>query len=143
MIILSSFFKRDEEYPENVAFSAAVYQPKGFKFEKVAWTDIRDERGRWTRPREFLDYLDPVVAYRDALWTVYLQRDAAIQAWLYDWNKEDPVLCCWCPYDSAAKRQIKEWGSYICHTAVIGKFLQHRYQIDVEYDKDRDKMVKW
>lgn len=120
-------------------YSAAVYQPKGYKYPKVAWTDIRDASGKWTRPREFLDHDDPALAYFDAMLAHYDARLDEAREWAQ--NAPDKVaLCCWCPYDRAAKRQIEEFGSFICHTGPLGLFIEDRLGVTVTYDIDRDKM---
>lgn len=44
---------------------------------------------------------------------------------------------CWCPVEKAAIRQLKEYGSFICHTSVIGEFLATEFGVPVWYDSDR------
>lgn len=139
MIYLTSFFKTKELPMDVEVWSAAVYQPKGYTFPKADWTDIRDQYGKWIRPREFLDEADPAAAYFAAMCDHYLARVDAAEEWLADLNG-DAALVCWCPYDRAAKRQLAEFGSFICHTSPLGTFLSETMGEDVVYDEDRQKM---
>jgi hypothetical protein len=142
MIYLTSFFKSDE-LPEDVQrWSAAVYQPRGYKFPKADWTDIRDETGKWIRPREFLAARNPAEAYFDAMLAHYVRRIDAARSWLGELGLADAALCCWCPYDRAAKRQIEEFGSFICHTGPVGFFLENSLGVAVRYDDDRERMYR-
>lgn len=122
-------------------FSAAVYQPKGYNYPKAEWADIRRD-GVWTRPRDFLDTEDPLRNYHVALFNLYVSRREEISLWLAQvstfWGEF--VLCCWCPYDRAAQRQLVEHGSFVCHTAVIGEILENQHSVQVFYDSDRQRM---
>lgn len=141
MSILFTSFGRSKNL-DIQKFSCAVYQPKGFNYPKVDWTDIRREGGHWTRPRDFISAYRPLDAYREALWQLYSSREKQIYDWLYK-RSGDIALCCWCPYDRAAQRQLQEHGSFVCHTAVLGLILEHKFHQVVAYDSDREKMVKW
>ena len=137
MIYLTSFFE-EKVLPDDVRrFSAAVFQPKGYSFPKADWTDIRDSTGRWTRPRNFLGEDYPPASYRSALLGIYNSRLHEAREWLETNESFDTALLCWCPYDKAAQRQLKEWGSFICHTAVLGEFLSDTLAVPVWYDADR------
>lgn len=140
MIYLTSF-DRSVKLPKTIKkLSAAVYQPYGFKYPKVDWTDIRDQNGNWIRPRNFLGEPSPLIAYRQALIDLYMSRLPEAQDWA--WSLEgDVALCCWCPYDKAAQRQLKEHGSFVCHTAVLGEFISNALQLPVWYDGDRRQMA--
>jgi hypothetical protein len=87
----------------------------------------------------------PLEGYRDALWKLYNGRIDETDAWLYavEASGYDVSLCCWCPYDRAAQRQLGEHGSFVCHTAVMGKFLEEVMKVSIKYDTDRDQMVKF
>ena len=123
-------------------WSAAVYQPKGYHYPKAEWADIRDENGKWTRPRDFIGEEDPLLAYRQALLNLYASRTNVVAQWLAQvstfWGEF--ALCCWCPYDRAAQRQLQEHGSFVCHTAVIGEHLEQHHGVQVFYDNDRRLM---
>lgn len=74
MIYLTSF-KKFHKLPSSVTiWSAAVYQPKGFTFPKVDWTDIRDDNGQWIRPRLFINDEQPLQSYRQHLLDLYENR---------------------------------------------------------------------
>lgn len=137
-VYFTSFFKA-KDLPEGVIpYSAAVYQPKGFNFEKVAWTDIRKD-GKWTRPREFLDCPNPLHGYREAMLDLYESRYEEALEWANS-LREPVALCCWCPYDRAAQRQLKDFGSFVCHTAVLSEFCSERLGLPVWEDSDRRRM---
>lgn len=139
---LTSFKRaRDIEYADPYAevFSAAVYQPKGFNYPKLDFFDIRDAKGKWTRPRDFVDKDRPLRAYRDALLGLYAPRYDAIESWARSRTKHS-ALCCWCPYDLAAERQLVTWGTFVCHTDVI-RIVLTEMGFYVTMDDDRKKMV--
>lgn len=120
------------------AFSAAVYQPQGYSLPKADWADIR-RNGTWTRPRDFVGQgEDPLLLYHQALLNLYAERWDEIEHWIRSVGN-DFALCCWCPYDRAAQRQLHEHGSFVCHTAVVGEVLQD-HGVRVWYDEDRRRM---
>lgn len=140
-IYLTSFFK-EKELPSDIRrYSAAVFQPKGYNFPKASWTDIRDSAGQWTRPRNFLGGRNPAESYRAALLGIYNGRVDEAREWLASVESRSAALLCWCPYDKAAQRQIEEWGSFICHTAVLGEFLRTEFGVPVWYDADRLQLL--
>jgi hypothetical protein len=131
------------------AFSIAVYQPKWFpKLPDLNLFKITTTEGKWVRPRDFLteghDATQPdpglLKKYHDTLKGMYEERwDKKYQRLLALY--EELALCCWCPYDHAAKRQLNDYGSFVCHSWPAGTFLSERgYR--VFRDKDRAKMVK-
>lgn len=142
MIFITSFFKT-KELPEGVVpYSAAVYQPRGYTLEKAGWTDIRID-GKWIRPRLFLSDEDPAAAYWRFMMDMYRSRTDAAHEWLETHhNYHDCALCCWCPFDRAAKRQLEEHGTFICHTGPLGAFLEE-LGVEVLYDKDRERMYEY
>lgn len=140
-VYITSFFK-SHLVPKGVEkFSAAVYPPKGYEWmPKAAWMDIRNNKGDWTRPRNFEKAENPLQSYRDALWQLYSDRTLEASRWLSE-RTTDVALCCWCPSDQAAQRQLKEWGSFICHTAVLGEFIHTNFNLPIWYDADRLRMT--
>lgn len=140
-VLMTSFF---ESKKLNLPlFSAAVYQPRGFSYPKICWTDIRDESGNWIRPREFLSFLDPAQAYWNAMLDHYDSRlDKALKWKTENQDLDTAALCCWCPFDRAAQRQLKEFGSFICHTGPLGHWIETRLEIPVFYDFDRLRMYR-
>ena len=140
MIYLTSF-RKSEDLPDDIEkWSAAVYQPKSFDYPKAKCFDIRDRSGRWIRPREFVGEKHPLVMYRKALLKLYKSRSELILQWLGR-TKSYVALCCWCPYEKAAQRQIEEWGSYVCHLSVVGEYLADNTEEYIWYDSDRLKMA--
>jgi len=137
MIFITSFFD-SKEAPVDELWSAAVYQPKGYRFPKAAWADIRDDSGSWIRPRNFLSSSDPAAAYYERMVAHFGSRAAAIHEW-YEACDGVPGLCCWCPYDRAARRQLEEFGTFICHTGPIATVLED-LGYEVVLDKARERM---
>lgn len=134
---MTSFRAQDTLGGEPV--SVAVYQPRGLEFPKVEWTDIRNEAGKWTRPREFLDEDDPAEAYWAAILELYDTRLEEARAWAEN-ASEFVAMMCWCPYDKAAQRQLQEFGSFICHTGPLGEWIVDNLKVSVGYDTDRNRM---
>lgn len=140
MIYLTSF-RKSQELPDGIdKWSAAVYQPKGFTYPKADCFDIRAKSGLWVRPRLFIDKEQPLISYREVLLKLYKGRANRIIKWLGD-TGQDIALCCWCPYEKAAQRQIKEWGSYVCHLSVVGEYLADYTEELIWYDSDRLNMA--
>jgi hypothetical protein len=147
-IYLTSFLRSKNLPEEVVPWSGAVYQPKGFSFPKADWADIRDGTGDWIRPRRFADFPTPRLAYRAALLDHYGARKTEAVEWLNANSQHKLALVCWCPYERAAIRQLKDWGSFICHLSVAGEFLStlnHKDGLEenwsVWYDADRLSMT--
>lgn len=138
-----------EEYDFDNAYSIAVYQPNWYRpLQVTSVFDIRNEAGEWTRPRDFIpEGHDPTQpsdellrSYRNALMGLYLDRRDAISRLLSS-TSDDLTLCCWCPYDKAAKRQLHDYGSFVCHSAVVELYLELS-GITVHRDPDRERMVR-
>ncbi len=141
MIYLTSFMRSAELPPGIELWSAAVYQPRGFEFPKARCFDIRDFTNRWIRPREYMAEKQPLLMYRKALLKLYRGRANRILKWLGERKGHNIALCCWCPYERAAQRQLKEWGSYVCHLSVVGEYLADNTKELIWYDSDRLKMA--
>ena len=135
-----SSFRKSKRLPEGVEkWSAAVYQPKGFDFPKAEWCDIRVD-GTWQRPRDFLEAESPLHAYRAALLRTYRSRSEEAALWLSE-LAGPAALLCWCPYDRAAQRQMEQFGSFVCHTAVLAEVLRDDHKCNVFLDGDRLMMA--
>lgn len=128
--------------PDTTSWSSAVYQPHWLpQLPKAEWMDIRPDRsGQWIRPREFMEQENPLDGYFQALAELYQSRMGEVEDWIAGLTTRFNVICCWCPYDKAAKRQLQEWGTFVCHTAAVGQFLEE-LGFDVGIDEDRYKMV--
>jgi len=145
---LTSFRMHHEGNQDRRGASIAVYQPKWYpQLPVIEGFDIR-HNGQWTRPRDFMPedhdatVPDPglLEMYHDTLLGMYARRYEQIGAWLGthygEWD-----FCCWCPYDKAAKRQLHDYGSFVCHSWAVESYL-HVYGIPVERDGDRQQMVR-
>lgn len=139
-VYLTSFFLSHCLPPGVEPMSVAVYQPRGFNYPKVAWADIRPDGEHWIRPRDFISQPDPLKAYHDALFALYESRIEAARYWA-NTLQNDVALCCWCPNDRAARRQIEQFGSFVCHTAVLSEFIFRRLGLAVWEDGDRRHMA--
>lgn len=159
MIVLTSFKRYHELLAENPnarwpGFSVAVYQPSWYRgLLKLDIFDIR-KGSTWIRPREFLppehDPSQPNPAllqrYHDTLVELYEERFRDTSKFLTEKRLLESArtgraaFCCWCPYDQAAKRQLHDYGSFVCHTWPIETFLRSQ-GFDVVRDKDRKDMV--
>jgi hypothetical protein len=156
MSVLLTSFKRYHDdiaypYPTMPGYSIAVYQPSWYEpLPKLDLFDIRRHAGTWTRPRDFITVgHDPAKAdstllraYHDTLLTMYRDRYAALKYKdLGELAYNDVALCCWCPYDKAAKRQLDDYGSFVCHSWVVESFLKE-LGVKVVRDLDRKDMVR-
>jgi rhodanese-related sulfurtransferase len=81
-------------------------------------------RRRWQQAQE-----GGQVGYEVAELLPLLSKDASV------------AFCCWCPYDRAAQRQLKDYGSFVCHSWVVESFLG-AMGVEVVRDLDREKMVR-
>jgi hypothetical protein len=142
MIYLTSFYK-SKLLPENMAkWSAAVYQPKGFNYPKATVWEIVDEDGMLVSPREYALMNHQLLRYRKALMSLYSSRHEKITKWVKAYKDVDIALCCWCPYEKAAQRQLEQFGSFICHLSVVGLYLYtHFPEQNVWLDGDRLRMA--
>lgn len=142
MIYLTSFKRFHEGKVDMPGYSIAVYQPRWYpELPEVDLFDIRDDAG-WVRPRLFEGQSTPLLRYHDRLVFMYRQRfnhDCEIGLSLYRDHfdqHEDVALCCWCPYDKAAQRQLEEYGTFVCHSWPVETFLKS-LGFDTERDPDR------
>lgn len=134
--VLITSFRRSKTL-DFATYSVAVYQPKGFNYPELTMLKILDG-GRWIMPHNFIRFDEPLHAYHQALRNLYHEREQHIRAWLAE-DSLAVAICCWCPYEKAAQRQLKEWGTFVCHTSVVGEILQE-YGAQVFYDADRRLM---
>jgi hypothetical protein len=155
MSVLLTSFKRYHDdiaypYPTMPGYSIAVYQPSWFDpLPKLYLFDIHDENGQWIRPRNFMpeDHDGApspalLAVYHDTLLDLYRSRYAALRYKdLGELAYNDVALCCWCPYDKAAKRQLDDYGSFVCHSWAVESFLKE-LGVKVVRDLDRKDMVR-
>jgi len=143
MIVLTSF--KDSEWitkklnidKENI-YSVARWQPKGYSYKKLTFLSATDKEGNKLLLRNFEN---PIQDYADALKEGYKARWKEIKKWLNNLdNNEDIILACWCPHSKQTEKQIEKFGTFCCHTGLIGKMInKHRPDITVVLDRDRDK----
>ncbi len=142
MNILMTSFTRSHGMPHVPKFSCAMYAPQGYDYPRISWTLIgREDGSDWIRPRNFIGLADPLTAYKAALWARYDEREKVARIWC-DMMAGNAAIafCCWCPHDRAAQRQMGEHGSYICHTDVLGQWIEERLGVRVWYDDERRLM---
>jgi hypothetical protein len=148
-IFLTSFKRYFDSKCAVPGYSIAVYQPRWYpKLPKIDMFDIRDENGQWTLPRNFVIFdefgeqknsdMDVLRDYHDTLVAMYHTRFKILGS-IPEITK-DAALCCWCPYEKAAKRQLEHYGTFVCHSMAVETFLKE-IGIEVVRDKDREKMV--
>ncbi len=124
--------------------SVAMYTPKGYEhIARLDWALIGKPDGTdWIRPRQFIGADDPLPQYRAALWRRYDERIHVARSW-GDYIGDDynaVAFCCWCPHDRAAQRQMGEHGSFVCHTDVLGEWIEARLGARVWFDSERRHM---
>lgn len=137
MLVLTSF-KKAKNY-NGQKFSIARFQPSGFAFAELSFLAATDKDGNKLLLR---DFRSPMEGYEKALFEGYATRWDKIKTWL-DSLQEDKtvVLCCWCPYSESTKNQIREFGTFCCHSGLIGK-LVNRYRPDISVVLDSDRKYK-
>lgn len=84
--------------------------------------------------------------YHDTLLGMYRERWDVVQEYAANTGQpalpeSDIALCCWCPYDKAAQRQLEDYGSFVCHSWPVETFLR-KLGVDVHRDVDRQRMVR-
>lgn len=142
MVILTSF-KKSKEY-EGEKYSVARFQPKGYAFPVL---DFLAATGKDGEKLLLSQFDNPIKGYEHALLLGYRHRWTLIQKWLDGLSEEkNVVLCCWCPYSNSTKQQIIEFGSFCCHTGIIGQIINRcRPDITIMLDEDRKKrlLFRW
>lgn len=126
------------------AWSAAMYQPHWYpgKLRQLGIFLIQEQPGwDWIRPRMFAHYKEPLVEYGHELYQLYKLRKDRIERWVDHVQGKSVALCCWCPYDKAAQRQLKEHGSFVCHLGVVAWFLTNEFKVDCQFlDKEQQRV---
>jgi hypothetical protein len=143
-ILLSSFKKSKEvikKIPDSCHYSVSRWQPSGFSY------NILDFLGAYYKNGNGLllqNRTNPLQSYQHDLFKYYVSRWEEIVLWLTTIQNSDKliVLNCWCPYSKATKNQIKNFGSFACHTGLIGKIINSYFpDIELYLDKDRHQML--
>ena len=134
MVILTSF-KNIGDF-DGKKFSVARWQPKGFNIWALDFLAAEGAGGVELHLRDFKDPLKEfAAAYREGL----KERWSKVETWLGEIDPEESiVLACWCPYSKATQEQMSRFGSFCCHTGLIGRLVQKfRPDVDVVMDSDR------
>jgi len=142
MIILTSFKEANwiaEKLnigKENI-YSVARWQPRGYSFKELSFLSATDKDGNKLLLRNFEN---PIQDYAEALKEGYRARWKEIKQWLDSLdNDKDIILVCWCPHSSQTKKQIEEYGTFCCHTGLIGKMINKHRPVTVVLDRERHK----
>ncbi|MCK5021579.1 MAG: hypothetical protein KAS32_31515, partial [Candidatus Peribacteraceae bacterium] len=116
-------------------YSVSRMQPSGFTYEDLPFLAARDISGRKLSLKE-----SGTDGYKQMLYDFYDSvMDTEIKPWVESLNPSNiDVLCCWCPFSESTRNQIKEHGTFVCHTGLIGKMVHEmRPEIEIYMDMDR------
>lgn len=144
MIILTSFhksksiLKRFQSKDANV-YSVARKQPAGYSYAVLPFLAAIDIHGQKINLH---GVEDPINNYRKTLYEYYNTVCDDIIRWVTDLEtKNIDILCCWCPYSTSTKNQVKMYGTFVCHTGLIGKIV-NEYRPDIEIFMDTDRAMR-
>ena len=138
-IILTSFKKSvniKRSFPETEMFSVSRWQPTGFHYEVLEFLGAYDINGNKINLK---GRRDPLNRYKNDLFKYYIQNWPTIQKWLDSIDNSVMIsLSCWCPHSISTINQKKDFGTFACHTGLIGKII-NKYRPDVEILMDKDR----
>ncbi len=142
MSIILTSFKESKRIMDilstNHIYSVSRWQPYQYTY------DVLDFFGAYNIDGDRLRLKDSSISeYKHELYKYYVHRRKDINEWLISLDqKQHIILCCWCPYSKNTQKHIKEKGSFICHTGLIGKIIQKfRPDIEIILDNDRHKWL--
>jgi hypothetical protein len=142
-VVLSSF-KRWRRRPEP-AYSIARWQPADRPLTSVdaevpRYPQLEHLSPAHTRPRDFGGDLS---AYFASLLSRYELLDTFVDGYVETLRQHegDVGLLCWCPYARPARRQLAEFGTFVCHGEVVREVLES-HGLVVTVDADRARMVR-
>ena len=142
MLILTSF-KKSKKYVGQ-KFSIARFQPSGFVYPELTFLAATGANGEKLLLE---DFEEPILGYERAYLAGIKSRWPEIKQWLDSLdNNKTIILCCWCPYSLATKAQITNFGSFCCHSGIIGQLVnKSRPDISIIMDDDRKYKLleKW
>lgn len=138
MIIFTSF--KNSHLYAGEKFSVARYQPKRFYYTELSFLAAEDENGHRIKLR---NTEDSIAQYKKAFRRGCKVRWTEIDEWLKSLDEaSDYVLCCWCPYSQSSDKQLKETGSFACHTGLVAQLIKkHRPDIKILLDDDRENRL--
>ena len=139
-VLITSFYDA-RKYELDNKFSVACWKPDWCKYRELDFLFPKDKEGNRLRLRNFDG---SVTGYIDALREGYSSRWDKIESWLESLSKDQQcIICCWCPHSSTSKEQLKKFGTFFCHTVLIGKMIRiHRPDLIVKLDYARETKSK-
>ena len=139
MALILTSFKESKRIldilPESEIYSVSRYQPSKYHYETLEFLGAYDKDKQKLSLREL-----GIDGYKRKLYAYYVSRWDEIYQWMfYLHNDKHVILCCWCPYSTSTKNQVKEYGTFVCHTGLIGKMVEwfRKGDIDILMDNDR------
>ncbi len=142
MSIILTSFKRSKEIlqilPDIDIYSVSRFQPAGYNYNTLEFLGAFNINGNKLTLKG-----SSIAQYKYSLFEYYVSNMNIIQLWLKTLDIDtDIMLCCWCPYSNNTKNQIKEFGTFVCHTGLIGKLInKYRPDIEILLDNDRHKLL--
>lgn len=138
-VILTSFKK--SLYYKGSKYSVARWQPQGFDYLSLDFLAAKDRKGNALHLSSFPS--SPLTGYRGEWFAAIKTRWSEIEDWFYRLQSHKYiVLCCWCPYSKATQEQIKRFGTFACHTGLIGQLIaKHKPEIGIILDDDRKNFL--
>jgi len=140
MSIILTSFKCSKSF-KGEKFSVARWQPKGFNYRTLNFLSAVDIYGNPLHLSRFKT--NPLQEYKKQWFGGIWHRNRFIKQWLESLkNEEDLVLCCWYPYSQPTQEQIKLYGTFACHTGLIGQLVKReRKDIEIVLDQDRHNQL--
>jgi len=141
MIVLTSFKESKrilKIVPDIDVFSVSRWQPLKYHYDELDFLGAFDIEGNRLRLKN-----SSISEYKHKLFEYYISRRQEVNEWLLSLDNDKHImLCCWCPDSTATKKQIKKYGSFVCHTGLIGKLInKFRPDIEILLDNDRHKWL--
>ncbi len=141
-IILTSFHRARKMSGDK--YSICRFQPSGSKLPELRFLAAEDASGCKLLIPSRLEADQFAAAYRQAL----LSRWELVRGWLDAINPQNgPILLlCWCPFSEATKAEMRAGETFLCHSGLIGKLINHyRPDVQVCLDEDREAWldVRW
>jgi hypothetical protein len=135
-VLITSFYGA-RKFEIDTKFGVACWKPEWCTYRDLEFLFPRDINGNRLRLRNFDGSVDK---YVDALREGYASRWDEIEKWLEQLKKDEQhIICCWCPHSSTSKEQLKNFGTFFCHSVLIGKMVRtHRPDLVVKLDFARE-----
>ena len=144
MIVITSFkesvnIRKYQSFIDANTYSVARFQPKHFDYIQLHFLSAKDVNGnrlRLTGENKFQTYKSKLLEY-------YKTQKSDIHNWLKSLRNDDKdLICCWCPYSNTTKNQMNVFGTFVCHTGIVGQLINvARPDIDVYMDEDHHKFL--